>query len=151
MPGNGVAFLPIPLLPLYTENENHLWLRAPILKVWLVTGTVTELVINNRSKFAHPNEYYISGVLLIGYFVVVQSLSCFWIFGTCWTAACQAPLTVTISWSLLRLISIELVMPFNHLILSPPPPPALSLSQHQHLFQWVNSSHWVVKILELQL
>ena len=151
MPGNGVAFLPIPLLPLYTENENHLWLMAPILKVWLMTGTVTELVIHNRSEFAHPNEYYISGVLLIGYFVVVQSLSCFWIFGTYWTAARQAPLTFTISWSLLRLISIELVMPSNHLILSPPPPPAFNLSQHQHLFQWVSSSHWVVKILELQL
>ena len=34
--------------------------------------------------------------------------------------------------------------------LLPPFPPALDLSQHQGLFQWVGSSHWVVKALELQ-
>ena len=39
---------------------------------------------------------------------------------TPWTAACQAPLSSTISWSLLKLISIELVMPSNHLILCRP-------------------------------
>ena len=38
-----------------------------------------------------------------------------------------------------------------HLILSPPPPPAFSLSQHQGLFQWVNSLHEVAKVLESQL
>ena len=36
---------------------------------------------------------------------------------TLWTAACQASLCITISWSLLKLMSIELVMPSNHLIL----------------------------------
>ena len=35
--------------------------------------------------------------------------------------------------------------------LSSPSPPALSLSQHQGLFQWVSSSHQVAKVLELQL
>jgi len=35
--------------------------------------------------------------------------------------------------------------------LSPPSPPALSLSQHQSLFQWVSSLHQVAKVLELQL
>ena len=35
--------------------------------------------------------------------------------------------------------------------LSPPSPPALSLSQHQGLFQWVGSSHQVAKVLEFQL
>ena len=52
------------------------------------------------------------------------------------------------------LMCIELVMLSNHLILGFPPPPslpALSLSQHQSLFQWVNSSHQVAKVLELQL
>ena len=38
----------------------------------------------------------------------------------------------------------------SHPLLSPSPP-AFSLSQHQCLFQWVNSSHQVVKVLELQL
>ena len=47
---------------------------------------------------------------------VVQSLSCVWLFVTPWTAARQASLYFTISWSLLRLMSIELMMPFNRLI-----------------------------------
>ena len=47
----------------------------------------------------------------------VQSLSCVWLFVTSWTAACQASLSITNSQSLLKLISIESVMPSNHLIL----------------------------------
>ena len=39
---------------------------------------------------------------------------------TPWTAACQASLSFTISWSLLKLMSIELVIPSNHLILCCP-------------------------------
>ena len=37
-----------------------------------------------------------------------------------WTAACQASLSITSSWNLLKLMSIELVMPSNHLILCRP-------------------------------
>ena len=50
-------------------------------------------------------------------FVIVQSLSHVWLFATPWTAASQASLSFTISQSLLRLTSIELVMPSNHLTL----------------------------------
>ena len=57
----------------------------------------------------------------------------------------------SISRSLLKLMSIESVMPSNHLILSPPCPLAFNLPQHQGLFQWVGSSHQVSKVLELQL
>ena len=46
-----------------------------------------------------------------------QSLSHVPLFGTPWTAACQASLSITNSWSSLKLISIESVMPSNHLIL----------------------------------
>ena len=46
-----------------------------------------------------------------------QSLSHVWPFVTPWTAACQASLYITNSWSLLKLMSIESVMPSNHLIL----------------------------------
>ena len=46
----------------------------------------------------------------------VQSLSCVQLFATPWTAACQ----VSLSWSLLKLMSIESVMPSNHLILCHP-------------------------------
>ena len=50
----------------------------------------------------------------------VQSLSCVQLFATPWTAAHQSSLSITISWSLLKLLSIESVMPSNHLILCPP-------------------------------
>jgi len=48
--------------------------------------------------------------------MVVQLLSHVQLFATLWTAARQAFLSFTISWSLLKLMSIELVMPSNHLI-----------------------------------
>ena len=65
----------------------------------------------------------------------VQSLSHVRLFATTGTAAHQASLSINNSYSLLKLMSIELVMPSNHLILPPPPPPALNLSQHQGLFK----------------
>ena len=55
-------------------------------------------------------------------YVVVQPLSRVWLFVTPWTVAHQAPLSSTISQSLLRFVSIESVMPFNHLILCCPFP-----------------------------
>ena len=70
---------------------------------------------------------------------------------TPWTVTHQAPLPFTISWSLLKFLSTESVMPSNHLILCHPSPPALRVSQHQGLFQWVGSSHQVAKGLEFQL
>ena len=53
-------------------------------------------------------------------FSSVQSLSRVWLFATPWTAAHQATLSITSSRSLLKLRSILLVMPSNHLILCPP-------------------------------
>ena len=50
----------------------------------------------------------------------VQSLSRVRLVTTSWTTARQASLSMTNSWSLLKLISIELVMPSNHLILCHP-------------------------------
>ena len=50
----------------------------------------------------------------------VQLLSCIHLSVTTWTAACQASLSIANSWSLLKLISVESVMPSNHLILSCP-------------------------------
>ena len=52
--------------------------------------------------------------------VVVQSLSHVRLFMTPWTVACQASLSITNSQSLLKLTSMELVMPSNHLILCCP-------------------------------
>ena len=49
-------------------------------------------------------------------FSSVQSLSCVWLLVTQWTAPCQAFLFITNSQNLLKLMFIESVMPFNHLI-----------------------------------
>ena len=69
--------------------------------------------------------------------IVAQLLSHIRLFATPWAAACQAPLSYTISRSLLRFMSIELVMLSNHLShpLLPPSPFAFNLSHHQGLFQ----------------
>ena len=66
--------------------------------------------------------YMKNTAVLLSYFLcklsfVVQLLSCVWPFVTTWTAACQVFLSFTISWRLLKLMSIESVMPSNHLIL----------------------------------
>ena len=53
-------------------------------------------------------------------FSSVQSLSCVQLFVTPWTAAHQASLSFTNPWSLLKLMSIKLVIPSNHLILCRP-------------------------------
>ena len=60
--------------------------------------------------------------------VVIQLLSHVLLFVTPWTVACQAPLPSTISCSLLKLISIESVMPSNHLILCCPLSSSINLS-----------------------
>ena len=54
------------------------------------------------------------------HFSLVQSLSHVWLFVSTWTAAHQASLPITSSWRLLKLMSIESVMPSNHLILCHP-------------------------------
>ena len=82
---------------------------------------------------------------------IVQLLSRVWLLATPWTTAHQAPLSSTVSQSLLRFMSIESVMPSNSLTLCrpPPSPPALSPSQHQGLFQWVDFLHQVAKVFSI--
>ena len=55
-----------------------------------------------------------------GAFSSVQLLNCVQLFVTPWIVAHQASLSITNTWSLLKLMSIESVMPSNHLILSRP-------------------------------
>ena len=54
--------------------------------------------------------------LRVALVVFLQLLSHVWFFVTPWTVACHTPLSFTISWSLLKFMSIESVMPFNRLI-----------------------------------
>ena len=77
-------------------------------------------------------------------FSSVQLLSRVQLFSNPRISAHQASLSITNSQSLLILMSIESVMPSSHLILSSPSP-APNPSQHQSLFQRVNSLHEVAK------
>ena len=84
-------------------------------------------------------------------FSSVQLLSRVRLFVTPWIVARQASLSITNSRSWLRLTSIESVMPSSHLILGRPLLFLPSIPPSMSLFQWVNSSHEVAKVLEFQL
>ena len=84
-------------------------------------------------------------------YLVVQLLSHVRLFATPWTAACQASLSFTISQSLLKLMSVESVMPSNYLILSCPLLLLASVFPSIKVFsQGVSCSCQVNKVLELQ-
>ena len=82
--------------------------------------------------------------------IAVQLLSRVLLFASPWTAAHQASLSFTISWSLLKLMSIELMMPSNYLILCCPLLLLSSIFPSIRVFP-NESSHQVAKVLELQL
>ena len=81
-------------------------------------------VIWQSSTFFHDKNSqqsrYNGSIIKAIYDSSVQLLSCVQLFVTPWTAALQASLSITNSQSLLKLMSIDLVMPSNHLILSQP-------------------------------
>ena len=75
--------------------------------------------------------------IFVNLYSSVQLLSHVQLFETPWTTACQASLSITNSWSLLKLMSIESVMPSNHLILChpllflPPIPPSIRVFSNE--------------------
>ena len=80
-------------------------------------------------------------------FSSVQSLSHVRLFGTLWTAARQASLSITNSQSLLKLMSIELMMPSNHLILCrllllPPIPPSIRVFSNESTLRMRWPKYW---------
>ena len=81
-------------------------------------------------------------------FSSVQSLSCVRLFVTPWIAARQASLSITISWSSLRLTSIESVMPSSHLILChpllllPPIPPSIRVFSNESTLPMRRPKYW---------
>ena len=82
--------------------------------------------------------------------VVLQTLSCVLLFVTPWTAAARLPCpSLTVSWSLLKLLSIVSVMPSSHLILCHPLLLLPSIFPRIRVFQWVVSSYQTAKVLEL--
>ena len=72
------------------------------------------------SLFYLPNRPYLQFPTLSVVQIVVQSLSYVRLFASPWTAAHQASLFITISWSFLKLMSIKFVIPHNHLVLCYP-------------------------------
>ena len=81
-------------------------------------------------------------------FSSVQSLSHVQLFATPWTEAHQASLSITNSQSLLKLMSIELVMPSNHLILCrpllllPPIPPSIRVFSNESALRMRWPKYW---------
>ena len=98
------------------------------LKTDIPTNTCTHIhssIIHSRQK-VETAQMSISGIVDTQSWGIctiecsVQSLSHVWLFSTLWTAACQASLSIANSQSLLKLLSIESVLPSNHLILRHP-------------------------------
>ena len=83
-------------------------------------------------------------------FSSVQSISHVRIFENPWIAACQAPLSISNSWSSLRLTSIQSLTTSSHLILCRPLLLLTPIPPSIRVFQWVNSSHEMAKVLEFQ-
>ena len=81
-------------------------------------------------------------------FSSVQSLSCVWLFLTPWIAARQASLSITNSQSLLKLMSIESVMPSSHLILCcpllllHPTPPSIRVFSNESTLRMRWPEYW---------
>ena len=81
-------------------------------------------------------------------FSSVQLLSCVRLFATAWIAACQASMSITNSWSLPKLMSIESVMPSSHLILCrpllllPPIPPSIRVFSNDSAFHMRWPKYW---------
>ena len=92
---------------------------------------------------------------LFGVFSSVHSLSRVRLFVTPWTAAHQASLSITSSWSLLKFMSIESVMPSNHLILCCPlllPPsvfPSIGVFSNESVLHIRWPKHWSLSLLSV--
>ena len=87
---------------------------------WGVKVSYYYCVTVNLSSYVCKCLSYVLRCSYVGCISSVQSLSCVRLFVTPWIAACQASLSITNSQGLLRLMSIESVMPSSHLILCCP-------------------------------
>ena len=125
---------------------------VPPLSKFLMSCSNSSLLSTHCQATAGLLSPYISLQFLECYIdQSVQLLSGVQLFATPWTAACQAPPSITNFWNLLKLMSIEAMVPSKHLILCCPLLLLLSLFPSISLFQWVSSSLQVAKVLELQL
>ena len=72
------------------------------------------------TRFSILSFFFLQSMWLFSSVQFSHSLSHIWLFATPWTAACQASLSITNSQSLLKFMSIESVIPSNHLVLHRP-------------------------------
>ena len=100
---------------LYIPSDKAMWyFRAVCMHEYACERQINEAVgLYISCVFTYVKMCYC-------YFSSVQSLSSVWIFATPWAAARQASLSITTSWSLLKPMSIKLVMASKHLILFHP-------------------------------
>ena len=94
------------------------------------------------------NNFFVVDNRISWLFSSVQSLSRAQLFATPWIAACQASLSITNSWSSLKLTSIESVMPSSHLVLScpflllPPIPPSIRVFPNESTLRMRWPKYW---------
>ena len=96
----------------------HNKVNPPYIYIHSLCSGFPKMATNYQLLFSTRNEN--SSLSLESELSSVQSLSCVQLFAIPWTTARQASLSITNSWSLLKLMSIELVMPSNPLILCRP-------------------------------
>ena len=103
---------------IYTANNPF---PLPMLLIYLASIVFLAMQYFCLEKnILHKDKMLSIGQWVTKRFSSVQSISSVQLFATPWTAACQASLSITNPWSLPKLISIESVMPSNHLILCHP-------------------------------
>ena len=92
----------------WATRETHVCSKGPTIYLFFSCTSHSSWQVSTETSTELAQDIVI---------VVVQSLSHVWLFATTWTAAQQASLSFIISRSLLKLLSIESVIPSNHLIL----------------------------------
>ena len=126
------SFSVLPLLKMHAEEWDAIW------RWWRAVhiegkAACTELITVERNRGALLTQNVWAQWRVI---VVVQLLNDVWLFVTPWILAYQASLSFTISQSWLKLMSIESVMPSNHLILGCPLLLLISTFPMSQLFRW---------------
>ena len=103
--------------------KGHSWFWGPHVKKDIVNKAAGPWRVPSRDLKRHQLIWCLGNAgrdLFVCLFVCFLLLSHVQLFVTPWTVSCQASLSFTVSWSLLKLMSIEIVMPSNHLFLCLP-------------------------------
>ena len=149
-----ITFIPGCLVVFFCYYKWHYSLK--FIFYLLTAGTQKQVNLCKKKKktkleyyhFAMPSELMYLGIDQQQLFSSVQLLSCVGLFVTPWTAALQASLSITNSQNLLKLMSIESVMPSNHLILCRPfllPPsifPSIRVFPNESALHIRRSKYW---------